>query len=281
MAGRSIQAKVAELADSLPDSQRRVAALVVSDPQSVAFGTLASVAEQAATSTPTVIRFAAQLGFDGFTALRDAVRSEVSGQLRSAASRLRRSSDEPLIEEALRVERENVERTFAQLDPTDLDRAVELVSDTSRRLWVLANSQLAGLGGHLADELQLCRDRVVRLEGSEFRIATTLGKLRAGDVLVSIDTQRHEGWFVRVQRQAVGRGAVPVALTDRLPCSLDLTGGVAMTFACETTSPFESQVGVLALGNLLVAAVVDRLRSDVTERVDVLERLWVDDGLFD
>jgi hypothetical protein len=40
-------------------------------------------------------------------------------------------------------------------------------------------------------------------------------------------------------------------------------------------------VGVLALGNLLVAAVVDRLRSDVTERVDVLERLWVDDGLFD
>jgi DNA-binding MurR/RpiR family transcriptional regulator len=271
MVGRSIQAKVAGLADSLPESQRRVADLVVSDPQSVAFGTLASVAEQAATSTPTVIRFAAQLGFDGFTALRDAVRSEVSGQLRSAASRLRRSSDEPLIEEALRVERENVERTFAQLDPTDLDRAVELVSDTSRRLWVLANSQLAGLGGHLADELQLCRDRVVRLEGSEFRIATTLGKLRAGDVLVSIDTQRHEGWFVRVQRQAVGRGAVP----------LDLTGGVAMTFACETTSPFESQVGVLALGNLLVAAVVDRLRSDVTERVDVLERLWVDDGLFD
>ena len=88
MVGRSIQAKVAGLADSLPESQRRVADLVVSDPQSVAFGTLASVAEQAATSTPTVIRFAAQLGFDGFTALRDAVRSEVSGQLRSAASRL-------------------------------------------------------------------------------------------------------------------------------------------------------------------------------------------------
>lgn len=281
MSGRSIQAQVAALVDSLPESQRRVADLVVSDPQSVAFGTLASVAEEADTSTPTVIRFAARLGFDGFTALRDAVRSEVSGQLRSAASRLRRSSDEPLIEEALRVERQNVERTFAQLDPSDLELAVDLISDTSRRLWVLTNSQLAGLGGHLADELQLCRDRVVRLDGSEFRIATTMGKLRSGDVVLSIDTQRHEGWFVRVQRQAVGRGAVPVALTDRLPCSLDLTGGVALTFACETTSPFESQVGVVALGNLLVAAMVARLRPHVTERVDVLEQLWVDEGLFD
>jgi DNA-binding MurR/RpiR family transcriptional regulator len=62
---------VAEIAEALPASQRRVAALVVDDPESVAFGTLSSVAERAETSAPTVIRFAAHLGFDGFTALRE------------------------------------------------------------------------------------------------------------------------------------------------------------------------------------------------------------------
>ncbi|WP_236445382.1 hypothetical protein, partial [Pseudomonas syringae] len=119
------------------------------------------------------------------------------------------------------------------------------------------------------------------LSGSEFRIATALARLRPDDVLVSLDTQRHERWLVRVQRSAVQRGAVPLAITDRLPCSLDLGEGLALTFACDTTSPFESQVGLLALVNLLVSAIVERLRPTVADRVERLEETWVDTDLFD
>ena len=266
---------------SLPESQRRVAELVVGDPEAVAFGTLATVAAAADTSTPTVIRFAAQLGFDGFTALRDVVRAEVSTQLRSAVGRVERPVRGPLLEHALEVERANVEQTFAALDAVAVDRAIDLLADLDRRLFVLPSTQMLGLASHLADDLSLCRSRVVLLDGSEFRIVTTLAPLREGDVLLSFDTQRHEEWLVRVQRAAVGRGAVPVVVTDRLPCSLDLTGGEAFTFACETVSPFESQVGVLSVGNLLVSGVVDRLRSRVTARVRRLEEAWTENGLFD
>jgi DNA-binding MurR/RpiR family transcriptional regulator len=279
--GRSVQSLVAEIADALPASQRRVADLVVDDPESVAFGTLGSVAERADTSTPTVIRFAAQLGFDGFTALRDTVRDEVSHRLRSAVGRVRQPREGPLIDQALAVERTNVERTFAALDDRTLDRAAELLADVDRRVWVLPSTQVAGVGSLLADNLAICRPRVVLLEGTEFRVQTVLTGLEPGDVLVSLDVQRHEGWLVRVQRSAVGRGAVPLALTDRLPCSLDLSGGAAFTFACDTTSPFDSQVGLVALGNLLVSGVVERLRASVAERVDALERTWVRSHLFE
>lgn len=281
MTGRSVQSLVAEIADTLPASQRRVADLVVDDPESVAFGTLGSVAERADTSTPTVIRFAAQLGFDGFTALRDTVRDEVSHQLRSAVGRVRQPRGGPLIDQSLAVERTNVERTFAALDDRTLDRAAELLADVDRRIWVLPSTQVAGVGSLLADNLGICRPRVVLLEGTEFRVQTVLTGLDAGDVVVSLDVQRHEGWLVRVQRSAVARGAVPVAVTDRLPCSLDLSGGLALTFSCDTTSPFDSQVGLVAIGNLLVSAVVERLRSSVAERVDALERTWVRSHLFE
>lgn len=281
MTGRSVQSLVAEIADTLPASQRRVADLVVDDPESVAFGTLGSVAERADTSTPTVIRFAAQLGFDGFTALRDTVRDEVSHQLRSAVGRVRQPRGGPLIDQSLDVERTNVERTFAALDDRTLERAAELLADVDRRIWVLPSTQVAGVGSLLADNLGICRPRVVLLEGTEFRVQTVLTGLDAGDVVVSLDVQRHEGWLVRVQRSAVERGAVPVAVTDRLPCSLDLSGGLALTFSCDTTSPFDSQVGLVAIGNLLVSAVVERLRSSVAERVDALERTWVRSHLFE
>jgi DNA-binding MurR/RpiR family transcriptional regulator len=281
MTGRSIQARVAAVAETLPASQRRVAALLVDDPQSVAFGTLSSVAERTGTSGPTVIRFAARLGFDGFTALRDSVRAEVSEQLHSAAGRLRRPARGRLLERALEVERTNLERTFADLDDATLARLVDLLADADRRVWVLPSTQTAGVAAHLADDLLLCRPRVTLLDGSEFRILTTLASLARGDVILSLDVQRHEGWLVRVQRSAVARGAVPVALTDRLPCSLDLTGGLALTFGCDTTSPFDSLVGLVALGNVLVSTVAEQLRPSITRRVDGLEKLWATHHLFD
>lgn len=281
MTGRSVQANVAAVADSLPASQRRVAELVVRDPEAVAFGTVSSVAAATGTSNPTVIRFAAQLGFDGFTGLRDAVRDEVSQQIQSAIGRVRQPPAGPLLDQARAVELANVERTFAALDDAVLARATDLLSDVDRRLWILPSSQMQGVASHLADDLQLCRPRVVLLTGSEFRIATALARLRPGDVLLSLDTQRHERWLVRVQRAAVQRAAVPIVMTDRLPCSLDLSAGLAITFACDTTSPFESQVGLLAMANLLVSAVVERLRPTVADRVERLEETWVGNDLFD
>lgn len=281
MSGRSLQAQVAEIGDALPASQQRVADLIVRDPQAVAFGTVSTVAQAAGTSSPTVIRFAGRLGFDGFTALRDAIRGEVSQQLRSAVERVRQPRTGHVLEGALDVERSNLERTFAALDTARLERVADWLADEQRRVWILPSSQAMGVGSHLADDLALSRARVVLLDGSEFRVRTVLSGLRRGDVLLSLDVQRHEGWFVRVQRDTVHRGAVPVALTDRLPCSLDLTGGEALTFGCDTTSPFDSQVGLLALGNLLVSSVVQRLRRSVEQRVDALEATWIDASLFD
>lgn len=281
MEGRSLQARIAQIVDGLPDSQRRVADLVVRDPEALAFGTLGSIADAAGSSTATVVRLASVLGFDGFAALRDAARHEVSWRLNSAVGRVRTPADGPLLDRVREVERSNVERTLDALDPEVFERVVDLCADQSRRVWWLPNSQTLGVVSHLADDLSICRARVSLLEGSEFRIMTAMARIAPGDVLISVDTQRHERWFVRVQHAAVARGAVPVAITDRLPCSLDLTGGEAMTFACDTTSPFESQVGLVTLGNVLISGVVDRLRGSVAERLDVLEETWVSEDLLE
>jgi DNA-binding MurR/RpiR family transcriptional regulator len=278
---RSIQAKVHQVQGRLPAAQRRVADLAVAEPEALAFGTAQTVAERAATSAPTVLRFAEALGFDGYTSLRDAVRQELSDRLRWASSRLEQPVHAPLFDRAREAELANVDQTLSGLDPAVVDEAVTLVSDPERRIWVLPSSQLAGVGSRFADELSLIRSRVRLVDGPDFRIHTTLAGVIPGDVLVTFDIQRHEAWLVRAQRRAVGRGAIPVAVTDRLPCSLDLTGGSALTFTCETPGPFESQVGAVVVANLLVNGVIDRDRKGLARRVDVLERVWDEDEQFD
>lgn len=280
MSERSIQARVHDVLGDLPDAQRRVAELAVSDPEALAFGTVQSVAERTGTSAPTVVRVAAALGFDGYTALRDAIRDELSSRLRSAAGRLQQPVDAPLFTRTRAAELANVDRTLAGLDPDHVRRAIDLLADPQRRVWVMPSSQLAGVGSRFGDELSLIRSRVRMVEGSEFRIHTVLAAVQPGDVLVTFDIQRHEAWLVRAQRAAVDRGAVPIAVTDRLPCSLELTGGEALTFSCETPGPFESQVGAVLVANLLVNGVVDLDRAGLAARVDVLERVWHDDEQF-
>ena len=44
--------------------------------------------------------------------------------------------------------------------------------------------------------------------------------------------------------------------------------------AAAGAGPFDSHVGTLALANLVVAAVADRMRSSATERFDRAESAW-------
>ena len=278
---RSIQARVHDVLGELPEAQRRVAELAVADPEALAFGTAQTVAERTGTSAPTVLRLASALGFDGYTSLRDSIRQELSDRLRSAAGRLKQPVDAPLLARTRRAELANVDQTLAGLDPVDVERAVDWLAAPERRVWVLPSSQLVGIGSQFSDQLSLVRGRVRLIDGPEFRVHTVLAGVRSGDILVTFDIQRHEAWLVRAQRSAVDRGAVPIAVTDRLPCSLDLTGGVALTFACETPGPFESQVGALVVANLLINGVVDLDRAGLAQRVDVLERVWAEDNQFE
>lgn len=277
---RSVRSLIEERSASLPDAQRRVAELTLRDPEAVAFGTTESVAQAAGTSGPTVVRVAVALGFEGFSSLRDAVRAEVSQQLQSALSRVHQPRRSPLLTHAIEVEQANVEATLGRLDTHDFERIVALLADTGRRVLLLTNTQCEGIGARLADELRIVRGGVRLLEGNEFRVLSELSTAREGDVILSLDTQRHEQWLVRAQRRAVDQGAVPVILTDQVPCSLDGTGGVTITFACNTVGPFESFVGLVALTNVIVAGVTDRRRKRVIGRLEQLEQTWTDADLF-
>src|SRR3954471_11020786 len=74
---------------ALTPAERRVADVVLTSPQSIAFGTVAEIALQAATSGATVVRLAAKLGYDGFSGLQSAIQDELGQRLRPAAERIR------------------------------------------------------------------------------------------------------------------------------------------------------------------------------------------------
>ena len=78
-----------EHAERLTSTERKIAEVLAGEPQTIAFGTVAQVAQRAGTSGPSVVRLAVKLGYDGFVGLQADVQSELARQLGPARDRIR------------------------------------------------------------------------------------------------------------------------------------------------------------------------------------------------
>lgn len=274
----SVAARVASV--QLTPALRRVAETVLAEPEAVAFGTVASVARQAATSPPTVVRLATALGYDGFGGLRDAARAELSLRVTTDAGRARTRPAGGVLDAMRSAAHHNIDSTLDELDGESLRFLVGLLDDDRRRTWVLPSSQTAGIAQHFVDQLAILGRRVTLLDGSEFRLASMLARLSPSDVVLSMDVPRHEDALLRLQRSAVERGAVPVVLTGPPATALSTDGGVVLRFATGSVGTFDSLLGLTVLTEVIVNELVERRRDEVVGRLDALDATWVSTGVF-
>jgi DNA-binding MurR/RpiR family transcriptional regulator len=267
-----------EASASLSPGERKVAHVVASDPEAVAFGTVASVAARAGTSGPTVLRLAGRLGYAGFVELQAAVRGGLSERLRPAVERIRGTPQAPALARALEVELANVRRSLEAVDARVFQAAVARLADVKRPVFVLPSEQCRPPASSFAVDLGLLRDGVRMVGGSEFRVVSQLARLRRGDPVVLIDVQRHERWIVEASRRVAKAGARRIVVTDAALSPLAAGAQHVFVVAADAAGPFDSGVGILALLNALVAGVADALRPEATRRIERLESAWVRTG---
>jgi len=266
----------------LSPAERRVAEVVLRDPECVAFGTVARVAERAGTSGASVVRLSTRLGYPGYSGLQAAVQRAIGQQLRPAVERIRdmhparptARAGSDVVSRTLRAELGNVDRTLAGITADAFERAIALLADRRRPVRIVAGDAEAGVGAMLAAALALVRDDVAQVGGSDVAVARQLAGTGPETVVVAIDLRRYERWVVEHVARAVGAGATLVAITDSPLSPLAALASVSFAVAAEGAGPFDSHVGTLALANALVTGVAARLRRSATRRLDAVEAAW-------
>jgi DNA-binding MurR/RpiR family transcriptional regulator len=274
----------------LTPAERKVAAVIVDDPEAVAFGTVADLARRAGASGATVVRLATKLGYDGFVDLQAAVRGEMAHRLRPASERIRRTpvaaGAGDVLARTLRCELGNVAATLEGIDPERFAAAVALLAGnpTGRRgftrVFILSGDASAGIATLLAGELALLRGGVACVDGSAVHVEAALADAGSADTLVVIDLSRYDREVVDATTRAAARGVRVLAITDSALSPMATSAAVAVTVADSGAGPFDSHVGVLAMLNALLAGVADRLRDHATERLDGVEHAWAAAGVL-
>ncbi len=269
-----VAASIEERRELLSPTERHVAEVVLRDPEAVAFGTVARVADAAGTSGASVVRLANRLGYGGFSELQAAVQAEIGQQLRPAVERIRDERGSDVVSRTLRAEVDNVHRTLAAVATEAYAQAVDLLADRRRRVLVVAGEAEAGVGAMLTSSLDLVREGVEQVGGSDVAVARRMAACGPDSVVVAIDMRRYERWVVDHVGRAVAAGATALAVTDSPLSPLARLADVTFTVAAEGAGVFDSHVGTLSLVNALVTGAAARLRPSAARRLDAVEAAW-------
>ena len=269
-----VEERIGKAGASLTPAERRVAEVVLAQPQLVAFGTVADLAEAASSGAATVVRLASKRGFDGFTGLQASVQHALANQLRPAAERIREPAATDVIGRHQQLEMENVVTTLGALSAEAMADVVDHLADVSARVLVLSGDASLGVARQLVGDLCSLRDGVTVVDGNDVAVRRAVALARQGDVLLVLDLRRYDRWVIDAAKAARQNGVWIVAVTDSLLSPLASLAERTLTVAAAGGGPFDSHVGTLALANVLVAGVADRLRVHAADRLDRTEAAW-------
>ena len=268
--------RIDERRNELTPAERRIADVVLTHPQAVAFGTVADVARRADTSGATVVRFAMKLGFTGFSELQEEVQDELAHRLRPAAERIRERQPSEVVARSMSLELDNVQGTLEGVDRDRFVDAIARLSDRKARVFVLAGVSVRGIGMVLADDLAMLRAGVELITDGDVQAARRLADVEPADVLVVCDFRRYERWVLQAAGRVRELGCYVVSLTDSTLSPLADLSDATFVVQAQGTGPFDSHVGTLALVNTLVAGVAAKVQAPATARLDRIEAAWRD-----
>lgn len=266
--------RIGRAGGQLTPAERRVAEVVLERPQLVAFGTVAELAEAAGSGAATVVRLASKLDYDGFTGLQQAVQHSLARQLRPAAERIHEPAAGDAVGTHLELEVDNVISTLRAVDTTVLAEVVDHLADSAGRVAVVSGDASSGVARQLVGDLRSLRPGVDLVEGNEVEVRRAVALLGPADTVVALDLRRYDRWAVEAVRAARERAGWILAVTDSPLSPLAAVADRTLTVSAAGAGPFDSHVGTLALANLIVAGVADRLRTDAADRLARAEEAW-------
>ncbi|MER6345958.1 MurR/RpiR family transcriptional regulator [Streptomyces sp. NPDC001595] len=258
----------------LSPAERKVARVLLAAYPAAGFETVATLAERAAVSAPTVLRFVARLGYSGFPEFQAALRAELDQRNASPLSLYEGADDASgddsaagLMARSSRLFATAVSQTLAETPPHDLERAVALLSDRKRRITLVGGRFTHLLAQYLGLHLMQLRDEVQLLPERDVERAAALARLGRRDVLVVFDYRRYEDDKVALAQLTQEQGGKVVVFTDTWLSPASAHAEVVLPSQVTTPSPYDSLVPTLAVIETVVAGLITALGDEAHQHM--------------
>ncbi|MBE6588367.1 MAG: MurR/RpiR family transcriptional regulator [Ruminococcaceae bacterium] len=272
---------------ALPDmskGQKRIAAYITEHCEKAAYMTASRLGEEAGVSESTVVRFAIELGFDGYPELHRAMQESLRKRL-TAVQRIEVANDRfaknGVLETVLTQDAERIRSTLESIDHQAFDNAVEAILNAGT-IYIMGMRSSFSLAEFVDYNLSLVFPNVhlVRnASGSE--MFEHLMRVREGDAVIAISFPRYSKRIIKAADFAQGRGANVVAITDGPTSPIAKCAAAALYAKSDMASYADSLVAPLSIINALLAAIGLKKQEQVTRALRDLEAVWDQYDVYD
>lgn len=258
----AIREQVHAALGSLPGAEKKVAHAFLANYPSIGLSTIAELAALAGTSSPTVLRFVARLGYESYPDFQRELRADVQTQLMSPLERGRQTAsartDNPALKASFASVAENLDATLKAISDSEYDAACEMLGDLKVGCFFLGGRFTDAIAGYMAAHLRIIRPNVHHFSDQTSTWQDQLLDIRPGDVVVIFDIRRYQSDLIRLGELLVERKARILLITDPWLSPIARSARVVLPCVVDAGRTWDSSVTLLALAE----ALIDRVSSD-------------------
>ena len=277
-------ATLQEKAPSFSKGQRRIAAYITESYDKAAFMTANRLGKVVGVSESTVVRFAMELGFDGYPGMQKAMQEMVVNRL-TATQRIEvandRIGDQDVVSMVLQSDADKLRQTGETVDRGEFQAAVNAILN-AKRVYILGVRSAATLAGFLGYYLNyMFRDvHVVTASGASEMFEKIVG-VGPEDVVIAFSFPRYSTTTAKGDQYCRSTGATVIGMTDSRLSPLGQNCDHVLLVKSDMVSLVDSLVAPLSVTNALIVAIAARREKELSKTFDNLEHIWEEYNVYE
>ena len=264
--------------------QKQIARFILEHYDKAAFMTASRLGVTVGVSESTVVRFATELGYDGYPHLQRALQEMIRNKLTSV-QRMEVAGDRmggrDVLQTVLHADTDMIRVTLDEIDRDAFQGAVDALMG-AKRIYILGVRSSSALASFLGFYFNLLFENVTLVHThSVSEIFEQVLRVGPGDVLFGISFPRYSKRTLSAMKYARDRGARVIALTDSQLSPLARVADHVLLARSDMASFVDSLVAPLSVINALIVAVGMSRRDEIEQTFNKLERIWEEYDVYE
>lgn len=281
---RDVLTQLEALSSTFSKGQRRIAAYITEAYDKAAFMTASKLGKTVGVSESTVVRFAVELGYDGYPSMQKALQEMVLNRLTSV-QRIGitndRIGDQDVVSLVLSADAEKLRQTEESLDREAFHASVNAILQ-ARKIYIIGARSAAVLVNFLGYYMNYMFDNVhIITTSGTGEMFEKLVNVTSDDVVIGCSFPRYSASTAKCAQYCRSVGATVIGLTNSHMSPLGQNSDHVLLAKSDMVSLVDSLVAPLSVVNALIVALAAAREQELERTFNTLESVWEEYNVYE
>lgn len=264
--------------------QRLIGQFIIEHYDKAAFMTASKLGSTVGVSESTVVRFASEIGYEGYPELQRALQEMIRNRLTSV-QRMEVTNDQigttDVLSKVLNMDVEKIRRTLEEISRDEFNGAVDDII-AAKTIYIMGVRSSSALAVFLSTYFHYIFDNVIMVDtSSTSELFEQILRIGEGDVFIALSFPRYSKKTIHAAQYCHSRGAKVIAITDSQLSPIAENAHRLLIARSDMASFVDSLVAPLSLINALIVTIGLKKKAEIADTFERLEKIWDEYNVYE